>query len=168
MKKSGMFCECERRGDLRMLIVSPDTVPTVRYEAVLAIQRSESCGLCDGEKNGLRRLRWSPSELLRPQDASDSGSLLWGHPRLSGSGNPACLVQALGFGEARATFLDFGQSLLHQAVCVFCREALPCLHCSRGGKGVGAELEDGQGVGQAVYARTTQACWDAGAGGDWD
>ena len=163
-----MFCECEKRRDLRMPIVTLDFVSSVRCEAVSAIRRPESCGFSDGEKNILRRLRSSPSEFLRPQDAPDSGSLLWGYPRLFGSGDSSCPLQGLWFGEARAALLDIGESFLHEAICVLCRQALSSLCPSGRGKGVGFRLEDGQGVGEAIYAGTTQARRDTWAAGDWN
>src|SRR5579871_1315156 len=139
MRKSGMFCECEKREeDLKMLIDFLDFVPSVRCEDALGIRRPGSSDFDDGEKNDLRRLRKIASGLLRSQDAPDSGSFLWRYPHLPGGGDPACLLSELRLGEARATCLDFRESLLHEALCVLCGEALPYLHDSRHCKRVGA------------------------------
>ena len=151
-----------------MSIVTLDFVPSVRCEGVSAIRRPESCGFSDGEKNVLRRLRSSPSEFLRPEDAADSGSLLWGYPRLSGSGDSACPLQRLWFGEAREVLLDIGESLLHEAICLLCWQALSSFCPSGRGKGIGFRLEDSQGVGEAIYAGTTQTRRDTWATGHWN
>lgn len=152
VRKSGMFCECEKREDLKMLIGFLDLVPSVRCEDALGIQRPGSSDFDDGEKNNLRPMRSSALELLRPQGAPDSGSLLWRYPHLPGGGDAACLLPELQFGEVRATSLDFKQSLLHKALCVLCRQALPHLHAPRRCERVGAGLEDGQAIRQAIHA----------------
>src|SRR5579863_768615 len=152
MKKSGMFCECEKRGDWRIRIVFLDFAPSIMCEGALGIRRPGFCGLCDGEKNGLRRLRSSPSDLLRPQDSADTRSVLWGYAHLPGSGDPAGALPKLRCGETGKALLVGRQSVLYQALWLFRGSTLPGFDDPRCGQGVKAGLEGRQGAGQAIHA----------------
>src|SRR5579863_4052236 len=163
MGKSGMFRECEKRGDWRIRIVSLDFVLSIKCEGVLEIRRPGFCGLCDGEKNSLRHLRSSPSDLLRPQDASDTRPVLWGYAHLPGSGDPAGALPKLRHGETEEALLVGRQSVLYQALWLFRGSTLPGFDHPRCGQGVKTGLEGRQGAGQAIHAGAVAQGGDARA-----
>src|SRR6478736_9175950 len=105
------------------------------------------------EKNGLRRLRTSLSELLRQALPTCSRSLLWRQARLSRLPLASAAVYAVLGREDRTPRLARGQSTVHQAVRVFRRPPLSPNSLEGGGRGTVPRLARGQGAGQAVHAR---------------
>ena len=105
-----------------------------------------------GEKNSLWSLRCSSSYLLRPKDSQSSRLVLWGYARLPGRGDSPRLLSQVPEGEAGKAELVGRLSLLYQAIRLLHWPSLPGFEYSGRGPGVPSELEDSQGLGEAVHA----------------
>ena len=124
-----------------------------RWQCVgcLAIRRRASCHCIVAEKNGVRPVWQLVSQLLRPTTAASAGFVVRRHAGLLGAGRSPSRLSDLRRGEGRASGLAGGPSVLHEAVCLLRRAALPGLVPQSGGAGAAVGLEDGQGVG--LYVR---------------
>ena len=136
-------------------------VPAQRFGAFSVIRRLGYSVYVGGEKNGLRRLRLYQARMVRSQTALGAGFGVWGLSNLLGDRGAPNRLPAVQEGEAREAGVACGQSVLQQAVCLFCRTALPGhddqRRCSRNAPG----LEDSQGVGEAVYEGAVAQSWNA-------
>jgi len=159
---------CKKRDVFGMSIGSPDFIQDRAFRGFLVIREQELLFFDVVKKNDLRFLRHGPSELLRSEGASGPGSFLRGEEDLPGTGDPEGFLQEVREGEAGADVLACRQSVLHEAFRIDGGASLSQRHDTRRCQGVSSQLEDSQGVGQAVYAGTTQAGWHSRPGGDRD
>ncbi len=134
----------------------------------LATPRLGLSGFFAGGKNSLWSLRPCPSYLLRPEDSQGTRPLLRGYAHLSGGGNSACLLPKMPKSEAGKAGVVGRISFLHQAVCLLCGATLSRFDHSGYRQRIAFELEDGQGLGKAVYAGAAASSQQSGAQGDWD
>src|SRR3990167_6381286 len=157
--------ECEERDSFGMSIGSPDFIPRQEFRGFLVTPGRGWYLSSVAKKNGVRLLRNSSQELLRPEGSSCPGSVLRRGASLSGAGDPTCSLQKVRRCEAGKTSLAGRQSLLHEAICLLCGETMPCFHDCRCGERSSAQLEDGQGAGKAVHEGTVAEGRDTGTGG---
>src|SRR5438128_2145050 len=130
-----------------------DSVPRRRSSASSATRRPASCLSSGGQKNGLWRVWPRPARLVRPQGAADPRSLLWRHARLPRRRSPARGLPGVRRGEAGTARVPRRQPVLHEALWLLRRPALPGLLDPRGGQGAAARLAKRQGHGDAVHGR---------------
>jgi hypothetical protein len=161
-----MIPGCENTDACGTRTASPASVRVQRYTGYSVTPRPESSASIGGGKNRLRRVWPRPSSVLRPQAAPSTRPAVRGHAGLPGAGGPARRVQALRQGEAGATGLAGGQSVLHQALRRLRGAAVPSRdHQGRRPRNAPG-LEDGQGTGNAVHAGTAAPGGDPGSRGD--
>ncbi len=120
-----MIDGCEQYDGLLMRVASLGFAHGPRYGASLVMRRPVSSGSSVGGKNGVRHLRPSALGVLRPQGPLDSGPAVWRHPRLPGGGHPPGVLPNLSECETGAAHMAGPQPVVHEAVCVLCRAALP-------------------------------------------
>ena len=168
VEKSVMTLRCENIDDFGIHIVFLDSFLNTRYPAFLGTPKVGLSDLSAGEKNCLQRLRPCSQSLLRQENPSGSGPFLWGHAHLPGCGSPARVLPNLPYGEAGKLGMAGGNSLLYETICLLCGPSLPRFDPSGCGQGIAPGLEDGQGLGEAVYAGAAPEGWDPGAEGDWN
>src|SRR6266568_9598419 len=149
--RTGFLASCQRRRSMEPLV----------------IPGHESCLSGGAEKNGLWSLWLGVLQLLRPTALGGARSVVWPDANLLGVGNAPSGLPKVPSGEGRTLGMAGGQSVLHQTVCLSCRTALPRLDHHRGGRRTPFGLEDGQGVGPAVYARAVAPGRVSSAVGDW-
>src|SRR5258708_35787396 len=113
----------------------------------------EWCLSGGAEKNGLWSLWLGGLPFLRPTAVGGARSVVWSDANLLGDGDAPSGRPEVPSREGRTVGMAGGQSVLHQTVCLSRRTALPRLDDHRGGRRTALGLEDGQGVGPAVYAR---------------
>jgi len=117
------------------------------------IRECDFCLCVGAEKNSL----WSVWELLpqflRSTTVGGARSVVWPTGDLPGVGDASGGLSKVRGSETRVSGLVGGQSVLHQAVCFLRGPTMPRLLDQGGGRRTEVGLEDGQGVGQAVYAR---------------
>src|SRR6516162_2080963 len=166
VEPTAMIRGCETNAAWTMHTDSLASAPIRRSGDFSATPRRESCASFAGEKNGVWDLRTEPTDLLRPQDPSHPRSLLRRHARLPGGRSPACLLPELLGREAGEAALAGRQSVLHSALRLLCRPAVPDRDDPGCGSRAAPRLEDGQGAGDGVHARATPASRDAGPRGD--
>ena len=112
---------------------------------------------------------WSPVwQLLRPATAASAGSIVRGPTCLLGSGHSEGGLSELWRCEARGVGLAGGQSVLHETLRVLRGEAMSSRDDQGRGAGTALGLAHGQGTGETVHARTTEARWPTRTEGDWD
>jgi hypothetical protein len=119
------------------------------------------------EKNGMRRLWSSVSQLLRQAQTARPRSVLWrqtGVSRLPPAQSPVFTVRER---EERTAGLAGRQSAVHQAVRLLRGPTLSADHHQGSGGGTLPRLACRQGVGQAVHARTTAPGREPCSTGDW-
>src|SRR5260370_38050021 len=131
----------------------------------LVIRGYESYLCAGAEKNGVWPVRNFVPQLLRSATVGGPRSALRPDANLPGVGDTAGRLPEVRRGEARRSGLAGGQSVLHQTVCLLRGATVPGLDDQGGGPRTGPGLEDGQGVGKAVYAATRGAGWESGAAG---
>jgi hypothetical protein len=116
----------------------------------------------------MRLLRHCTSQLLRQDNATDTGSVLWGCKDLSGSGSPAGSVQEVWESETGKTALAGKQSILYGSFFLLCGPEVP-KHDHQGcGKRVETGLACGKGAGEGVHAGTASKESSSSASGNWD
>ena len=120
-----MIPGCEDDDRWQTCTASPASVQVQRYTGYSVTPRPESSVFIGGGTNSLRRVWPRPSSWLRPQAAPSTRPALRGHASLPGAGGPARRVQELRQGEAGATGLAGGQSILHQALRLLRGAAVP-------------------------------------------
>ena len=131
---------------------SPVSGRRLEFAESSVTRRRASSRLCGAQKNGLQGMWSSALGLVRPDDTARSRSFLRRHAGLSGIRGSTGSVSTLRQGEARTTRLPCRQSVLHQAVRLVRRPALPDQHDPGRGRGTAPGLAYGQGTGQAVHA----------------
>src|SRR4029077_9710196 len=140
--------ECDDCGT-RMRFWDFDRRP--RYEEFSVIPRHASSALFGAQKNYLWQLRESTAELVRPQSAPDSRSVVRRYAGVPGVRGAPGVLSKLWQSEARGTGVFGGQPLLHQALCLLCGTTVLHGDHQRCGQGTQAGLAHGQGAGQAVH-----------------
>jgi len=168
VEKSVMNLVCENIDDSGIHIVFLVSSLNKQYPAFSVTPKVGLSGLSAGEKNSLQRLRLCSQNLLRSENPQGSRPLLWGHAHLPGCGSPASAVPKLPYGKARDTGMAGRNSLLYETICLLCGPSLPRFDPSGRGQRSALELEDGQGVGEAIYAGAAPEGWGPGAEGDWN
>jgi len=166
-RKTDMFYECETGKRLEIRIGSRDFVPDRECEESLEIPGLVSWFWSGEEKKHLRRMRQGIQDLLRPQEAAGSRSIVRRRTRLSGSGSTPRRLPAVRQGETRETRLAGGQSLLHETIWILCRAPMPLLEHQGCGQRTAPGLAHGQGSGKAVYGRAVKASRQAGSQDHW-
>jgi len=104
-EKIRMISKWERRDNWWTNIGSLDFVLKPELRGNLEIQRHESYDLSGLKKNNLWMLWESTPKLLRQEDTTNPGFIMWGCKDLSGGGSPAGIVQEVREGEARGVGL---------------------------------------------------------------
>ena len=104
------------------------------------------------KKNGMRVLWKDSLESLRQEGASGAGFILWGCTDLPGSGGAASIMSEVWEREAGKTGMACGQSLLHEAICLFCRTEVSDYDGKGCGEGVQAGLGYGKDIRQRIHA----------------
>ena len=153
----------EKREDYWTNIGSPDFDRDLRYRGYLETRGHGSFDLRGLKKNGMRLLRYRPSELLRQGNTTDTGHVLWGCADIPGSGSQACSVQAVRKSETGEAFMAGQQSLLHEAIFLLRGEEVP-EHDRQGcGERTETGLACGQGIGEGIHAgaASAQSCGSA-------
>ena len=125
-KKICMITGWEKRDDCWTNIGSPGFVREQKFRGYLVIQRQESSSLSGLKKNSMRVLWHSSSELLRQEGALDTGFIVWGCTDISGGFGSTCIVSEVWESEEGEAGLAWGQSLLHEAICLLCRTEMSC------------------------------------------
>src|SRR3954471_18374313 len=149
----GMLSRWQNSSSSRTSIGSPGLFPSPGSGASLVIPWRWSSPSSAAEKNGLRRLRASVSDLLRQAAPACPGSLLWRQaclPRLSPAQGPVLAVRGR---EERTLGLARRQPAVHQALRLLRGPALSRNPRQGGGRGTLPRLAHRQGAGQAVHAR---------------
>jgi hypothetical protein len=164
--RSDMILECVEGRDWRMLIAFQDSDRADGCGVYLEIPELGSWSWSEGKKNSLRCLRSTAPDILRPQDTARAGSLVWRYASVSGDGGPASRVPQLWSCEAGEAGLDCRQSAVHQTVRLLCGPAMPSIDVERRSQRTALGLADGQGFGDAVYARATTTGGVAGTASD--
>lgn len=154
---SGMIAGWQRGKAYWTPTASPGFVPGLRSRGDSAIRRPGLSSWCGGKKNRVRMLWDHSSEFLRSQGPPDSRSVVRGAAHLPGGGDPPGSVSTVWQSEAGEGALGGGPSVLHEAVCLVCGTTLPRNGGQGGGSGAQARLEDGQGLGEGVYAGSSGA-----------
>ena len=100
-------------------------------------------------------LRSIPADLLRQQVPAHPRPVLWRHPGVPGGRGSPRPLPTVWRGETGKAPLAGRQPLLHQALCLLRRPALP--HRDDPGRGprTAPRLEDRQGSGNGVHGRAT-------------
>src|SRR6266498_5784066 len=163
-----MICGWAKRDDYWTNINFPDFGQCLKYRGHLETRKLASSDLRGLKKNSMRLLRHSTSQLLRQDSATDTGSVLWGCPDLSGSGSPAGSLQAVWESETGATALAGEQSLLYEPVFLLRGPEVPGHDHQRRSKGVETGLACGQGIGQGIHAGTASQESGSSASGNRD
>src|SRR4030067_1372562 len=88
-----MILGWERRDDYWTNISSPDFDRDLKYRGYLVTRRHELSNLIGVKKNCMRSLQHCASRLLRQDSTTNTGSVLWECPNLSGGGGSAGPVQ---------------------------------------------------------------------------
>lgn len=155
LKKSGMIWRCENNDDCGTPTASPVFVQAPRCWGFSVIQKPGWFACIGGGKNGLRQLRLDQAGMVRSQAGLGAGFGVRGLPNLLGYRGASSRLPAVQESEARAARLAGGQSVLQQALCLFCGTTLPGHDDQRRGSRNTPGLEDHQRAGQAVHARAT-------------
>lgn len=163
-----MIRACIDIGSCGMNIDSPVFGPIPRCAEFSATPWGGSFGFIGGKKNGLRCLRSGSFRMVRPQAPSGTGQVMRRCPDLSGAGGPARSVPEMWDREAGEALLPGGQPVLHQAIRLLCRPALPERNHHRCRQGAAARLEHGQGAGDPVHEGAAPAISSAKAEGHRD
>ena len=114
-------------------------------------------------KNSVWRLRDGSPNLLRSQGPSGRGSPLRRHAGVPGDPDLPGRVSGLRQGETGISLFPLRQPLLHEAVLLLHRPAMPRLQHQGHRQGTASRLPHGQGVGEAVHAGAAEASWHPGA-----
>ncbi len=119
----------------------------------LVILGRESCPCGGAEKNGLWSVWLFVQQFLRSTALGGARSVLRSDANLLGVGDAQSGLRQMPSRERRTVGLAGGQSVLHQTVRLLRRSPMSRLHDQGRSRRTAFGLEDGQGVGQAVYAR---------------
>src|SRR3990170_359270 len=167
VKKSGMISGCEDIDVCGTRIASPAFVRDLRYKASSVIRRPVFSVSSGGGKNSLRGLWLYQARMVRPQTARRARLGVWRLSNLLGDRGAPYRLSPVLEGEAREAGVACGQSVLQQAVCLFCGTALPGhddqRRCPRNPLG----LEDDQGARQAVHGGAATSDRNSSSQGHW-
>jgi len=166
-KNNAMNFSCKSTNDFGTPIVFLASPRSTLCPASLGIPEPGSLVSSGGEKNGLRRLWPRPSYLLRPEDRQGSRSALCRPAHLSGSGDPPSGLSKVRESETGEAGLVGRLSFLHQTLCLLRRAALPGFEYSGRRQRVSPGLENGQDLGDAVYARDAASSGYPRSKGHW-
>ena len=158
-----MILGWERRDDYWTNITSPDFDRDLKYRGYLATRRDELSNLIGVKKNCMRPLQHCASRLLRQGGTTNTGSILWECPNLSGGRGSAGPVQKVWERETREALLAGKQPLLHKAVFLLRGEEVSS-HDGHGcSKGTETGLACSEDIGERVYggAASAQSCGSA-------
>ena len=155
-----MIFICEKRGDCWTNIGSPDFVRGQKFRGYLETRRHGLFSLSGLKKNSMREMWHGSSESLRQEGATDTGFIMWGCTDIFGSGGSAGIMSGVWKSEDGESGMAFGQSLLHEAVCLLCRTEVSWDDGKGCSKGTEAGLGNCEGVGQGVYgeAALSESC----------
>ena len=106
-------------------LASPAFVRDLRYEASSVIRRPVFSVSIGGGKNSLRSLRLCQAIMVRSQTALRARLGMWRLSNLLGDRGAPYRLSPVHEGETREAGVACGQSVLQQAVCLFCGTALP-------------------------------------------
>ena len=163
MKKSAMNFPWQNINDFGTCIAFPGSIQSTPYPGSMVIQKLGLLGSSAGEKNGLRNLWLYSPYLLRPKDAESSRSFLWPHADLPGRGNPPSLLSQVPEGETRKADLAGGSAFLHETIFLLRGSSVSGFESPGYRQGIAPGLEDGQGLGDAVYGGAVAQNRDARA-----
>ena len=166
-EKSVMNWTCQNIDDSGMHIVFLVSFLNTPYPAYSGTPKVGSSSLSVGEKNRMQSLWPGPQNLLRPENGSGSRSFLREHAHLPGCGSSAGILPKMPDGKSGDPGMVGRDALLHETVFLLCGAALPGLDSSGCGPRAASELEDGQGLGDAVHAGAAAEGWNSRAAGDW-
>ena len=136
------------------------------YADSSAIRRRGFLPCGDGQKNDLRSVRLAVHGLVRSSGTSNTRRSQRPDAYLPALRDPAHLLPPVRRGEARAARFPGEQSVLHQAICLLRRSALPRQRDQGDRRGVAAGLGYRQGAGQAVHAGAARPRRHTGTEGD--
>lgn len=108
----------------------------------------------------------APEFLRQPDPPGPGGPLMRGCADITGSGGAARFLPAVRQGEAGAAGLAGRQSLLHEAVSLFCGTAVPRHEYHGRGQGRASGLAHDEGIGATVHDGATPANRRSGSEGD--
>src|SRR3990172_4504803 len=160
---SGKISECKNTVASTMLTGYLVSDLSRSSEGSSATPKPASSVLNGGGKNSVRCLRDGSPNLLRPQGPSGPGSPLRRHVSIPGDPDPAGPVQAVQEGVAGVAYVPLRQPVLHEAVRLLRRPAMPRLQHPGRCQGSVHGLAHGQGAGEAVHAGAAEACRHPGA-----
>ena len=167
MKKRGMITACQKNEACWMNINSLDFVREQGSRGFLAIQRLGLFKWNVAKKNGLRLLRKSVPHLLRFKNKVGQRFIMWWSSDLFGVGIMASYLSQVQKGETGKIRMASRHPLLHKEICAGGWAQMPnndSKRCRQRGK---VELENSQGIGQAIYAGTIEASRKGATGSDW-
>ena len=150
---SGMMSACENTDASTMRTAFPASDLARSSAGSSATPRLASSSWNGREKNSVWYLRGSASNVLRPQGAPGPRSSLRRYAGVPGDPGPPRPVQTVREGEAGGAGVSRRQPLLHEAVRLLRRPALPRCQHPRHRPGGAPGLAHGQGTGEAVHAR---------------
>jgi len=162
-KNNAMNFSCENINDSWTFIAFLASRPSIFCPVPSGIPVLGSLVSSGGEKNNLWYLWPHPSYLLRPENPQGSRPALWRGTDLSGGGNPPGRMSKVPEGEAGEAGLAGRLSFVYQTVCFLRRPPLSRFEYSGRSRRAASGLEDGQGLGNAVYARAVAPGRDAWA-----
>ena len=148
-QKNCMISEWEKRDDCWTNIDSPGLVREQKLRGHLETRRPVLLDLSGYKKNGMRVLWKDSLESLRQEGTLGTGFILWRCTDLPGSGGAASIMSEVWKREAGKTGMACGQSLLHEANCLFCRTEVP----DYDRKGCGEGVQSGLGYGEDIRQR---------------
>ncbi len=146
----------------------PGSIRSTWYQGSMVIQKLGLLGSSAGEKNDLRSLWLCSPCFLRPKNAKNSRSFLWRHADLPGRGDPPSFLSQVPEGETRKAELAGGSAFLHETIFLLRGASVSGFESSGYRQGIAPGLEDGQGLGDAVYGGTAAQNRDTGAEDHWD
>ena len=166
-QKNCMISEWEKRDDCWTNIDSPGLVREQKLRGHLETRRPVLLDLSGYKKNGMRVLWKDSLESLRQEGTSGTGFILWRCTDLPGSGGAASIMSEVWKREAGKTGMACGQSLLHEANCLFCRTEVPDYDRKGCGEGVQSGLGYGEDIRQRIHEETASEVSSSSTSCNW-
>ena len=154
VRHTGMIVRCQHviasvGSGIRIAFRRSDRVrPSSESSVIRRVGSSRSRG---AQKNTLRSVWASAPALVRSEDASGAGSLLWRSPDPLGWRDPTRAPRALWDGEAGAPGLPGRLAVLYETLCLLRRAAVSRLDDPGRRPRAASESEDGQDARDAVH-----------------